>query len=258
MVKTKRDLTGEVFGRLKVLGQVEDFIEPNGTHNAQWLCECGCDQHTRLKVKGVSLTRKNRPTNSCGCISKEKTIDRNKSGHKTNKYNLDGEYGIGITFNTSAEFYFDLEDYDIIKDYCWYEYRYNNRTCSLRAYNKENGKYITMHDLFGCKNYDHKDRNPLNNRRCNLRPCTRKENARNGVMQKNNKSGFMGVGWNKTYNKWMAYIGCNGEQDFFGYFENKDDAVKARLKAELEYFGQEFAPQRHLFEQYGIETNSAS
>jgi hypothetical protein len=38
----------------------------------------------------------------------------------------------------------------------------------------------------------------------------------------------------------------------------KDDAVKARLKAELEYFGSEFAPQRHLFAQYGIETNNAS
>ena len=32
-----------------------------------------------------------------------------------------------------------------------------------------------------------------------------------------------------------------------------DDAIKARLNAEAKYFGK-FAPQRHLFEQYGINT----
>ena len=38
-----------------------------------------------------------------------------------NKYDLSGEYGIGWTHNTEHEFYFDLEDYDIIKYYCWYD-----------------------------------------------------------------------------------------------------------------------------------------
>ena len=259
MVQVREDMTGwnmwehgVVNSRLTVIKQVEDFIEPNGSHSAQWLCKCNCEEHTILKVKGSSLKRKDRPTLSCGCIGKEKTIERNISSHKVNKYNLNGEYGIGITFNTNKEFYFDLEDYDKIKNYCWYECRYNNRTCSLRAYNKEHGKYITMHDLLGCKNYDHKDRNPLNNRRNNLRPCSRSENARNGVLQKNNTSGFTGVGWNKANNKWTVYIGCDGKQDFLGYFNDKDDAIKARLCAELEYFGPKFAPQRHLFKQYGI------
>lgn len=36
-------------------------------------------------------------------------------------YDLTGEYGIGWTSNTNKEFYFDIEDYDKIKDYCWYE-----------------------------------------------------------------------------------------------------------------------------------------
>lgn len=35
-------------------------------------------------------------------------------------------------------------------------------------------------------------------------------------------------------------------------FVNKEDAIRARLRAERQYFG-EFAPQRHLFEEYGIE-----
>ena len=40
---------------------------------------------------------------------------------------------------------------------------------------------------------------------------------------------------------------------YLGSFSNKDDAIKARLNAEAKYFGK-FAPQRHLFEQYGINT----
>lgn len=33
--------------------------------------------------------------------------------------------------------------------------------------------------------------------------------------------------------------------------DDKIDAIKARLKAEIKYFG-EFAPQKHLYEQYRI------
>ena len=46
---------------------------------------------------------------------------------------------------------------------------------------------------------------------------------------------------------------ADGKEINLGYFDNIEDAVKARLEGELKYFGAEFAPQRHLFEQYGIE-----
>lgn len=35
--------------------------------------------------------------------------------------------------------------------------------------------------------------------------------------------------------------------------KNKEDAVRKRLQAELDYFGKELAPQRDLFEKYGIK-----
>ena len=62
----------------------------------------------------------------------------------------------------------------------------------------------------------------------------------------------MGVGWYKRYDKWRAYIKVD-KNITLGYFENKDDAIRTRLKAEQKYFG-EFAPQKHLYEQYGIQT----
>ena len=37
---------------------------------------------------------------------------------KENKYDLSGKYGIGYTYK-GDEFYFDLDDYTLIKEHCW-------------------------------------------------------------------------------------------------------------------------------------------
>ncbi len=37
-----------------------------------------------------------------------------------NRYDLNGEYGIGYTNVSDLPFYFDLEDFDKIKSYTWY------------------------------------------------------------------------------------------------------------------------------------------
>ena len=163
---------------------------------------------------------------------------------------MSGEYGIGLTSNTNEEFYFDLEDYDIIKDYCW-------AACEpvkgyIRIETSINNKGVNMAQLLtGQKDIDHIDRNPMNNRRLNLREATRSQQGMNRKKQSNNTSGFIGVYWDKRQNRWMSAIKIKGKQKHLGYFVNKNNAVIARLKAEKKYFG-EFAPQRHLFEQYGI------
>ena len=40
---------------------------------------------------------------------------------KYNKYDLLGNYGICYLADAELKVYFDLEDYDKIKDYCWYK-----------------------------------------------------------------------------------------------------------------------------------------
>lgn len=62
---TRYDLTGEVFGRLKVLGF--DHISNDGA--SYWLCECSCKNRTRLVVRGYNL--KVGKTLSCGCLRRE-------------------------------------------------------------------------------------------------------------------------------------------------------------------------------------------
>lgn len=71
----------------------------------------------------------------------------------------------------------------------------------------------------------------------------------------NNTSGFTGVSWDKKMSKWRSYIVINKQQIHLGLYINKEDAVIARLKAEAKYYG-EFAPQRHLFDEYGISINN--
>jgi hypothetical protein len=245
MVKVREDLTGRVFGRLTVLEQAEDYIDPKSNKPvARWLCECSCEEHKVLIVRGNALRTGH--TTSCGCYNKERSFEANK---KYNKYDLSGEYGIGWTTNTNREFYFDLEDYDKIKDYCWCEYLVQKRYSTLRT-NKD-GKYINMHQLLGFKNYDHIDRNELNNRKNNLRECTERQNHMNRSLNRNNTSGVSGVAWDKSNSCWRAQIGINKKYIKLGSFIEKRDAIICRLKAEVEYYG-EFAPQKHLFEEYGI------
>ena len=69
MVKVKEDLTGKKFGKLTVLHQIEDYIKPSGKKVAQWLCECDCQEHNKVIVRGIYL--KSGHTQSCGCLRVE-------------------------------------------------------------------------------------------------------------------------------------------------------------------------------------------
>lgn len=170
---------------------------------------------------------------------------------KSNIYDLSGEYGIGYCSNTGSQFYFDLEDYDKIKDYCWIEY-IRDGYHSLEAWNIGVGGNITMNWVITGKYHDHINRNPLDNRKSNLRPCNLYQNAMNSSIMSNNTSGITGVNWDKQAQKWVARIQYYGKRISLGHFDNKDDAIKARLKAEAKYF-KEFAPQKNLFDKYNIK-----
>ena len=246
------DLIGRTFGRLAVVDK-----GPNGKNNRdQWWCKCNCGNEELLLKRGNDL-RTGR-LKSCGCARKEKTIKRNKEGHKTNNYSevLSDEYGeyyIGITSNTGSEFYVDASDFDLIKDYCWYEIVDNKGYHFLATTFPDDNKTIKIQWVIGGKNIDHADRNALNNRRYNLREANSSQQNMNQKIQSNNTTGFIGVYFRKTHGDWQAGIGVNNKQVHLGYFNQKEDAIKARLRAELKYFGKDFSPQRHLFEEYGIE-----
>lgn len=79
---------------------------------------------------------------------------------------------------------------------------------------------------------DHINRNPLDNRRCNLRITDRTQNNFNSGVHVNNTSGHRGVSWNKRTKSWRAYIGGSKGRVELGRFKNIEDAIAARLAAE--------------------------
>ena len=237
-----KDLVGQTFGRLTVLQRAEDHIQPSGKHMTMWLCECGCEEHKQVVVRGGDLQSGN--TKSCGCLSQENRKTINK---KYNEYDLSGQFGVLWSTNTNEEIWFDLEDADKILQYGWCVGTNGYATACI------DGKMTRMHVFLGKRWHDHHNRNKLDNRKENLIPCTIQENNRNRSITKRNASGFIGVYWSKTNQRWQAQIKINQKMINLGGFIKKDDAVVARLEAEAKYF-QEFAPQRHLFEQYNIKT----
>ena len=236
--------------RLTVIERAENYIAPDGTKAVQWVVECSCCKNKRFIARGTDL--RNGKILSCGCVRLERLRNAFKFLKKTNIFIEHDAYYVGIAANTGAEFYFDKEDYDVVKEYYWYETICDEYHVIIANITGDSShQTIKLHQLLGFKNGDHIDRNPLNNRRNNLRQCTDAENKRNRSKSKNNTSGFIGVSFDKSKNKWVAYINMEQRQSKLGTFVNQNDAIIARLKAEKEYY-KEFAPQRHLFEQYGI------
>lgn len=148
---------------------------------------------------------------------------------KLNKYDLTHDYGIGYTSNGET-FYFDLEDYDLIKKYTWRlnEHGYAVSVCF--------GKTIRMHILImNPENgyvVDHINHNTSDNRKINLRVIRHYQNITYAKTYSNNTSGRKGVYYDKSRNKWMVLITYNKKTYHIGRFDNFDDAVKARENAE--------------------------
>ena len=228
------DITGQKFGHLTVRHRGE-----NDRHRkARWWCECDCGNPELILVIGSNLKKGN--TTSCGCIGREKLIRRNMSGKKYNTYDLTGEYGIGWTSNTNKEFYFDIDDYDKIKDYCWLEgaYGYIKTNMTLQDGSR---KYASLHQTIMNANgiiIDHKNGNKYDNRKSNLRLCTQGQNNMNRSIPDNHAIGVAGVYFRSDNNKYVASISKNKQRIHLGCFDNLEDAIRVRKKAEEEYFGE--------------------
>lgn len=227
------DLTGQKFGRLTVIKRVEDAITENGNKFTQWLCNCDCG-NDNIVVLGSALTRKNRPTLSCGCLQKDKV-----SGITPNNYEFSNDgYVIGYTYNTNKQFIFDADDYEKVSKYHWYE----ESNGYIRSSSKKKENRFHIHRLImglPCNmNIDHINHNTFDNRKSNLRIVTVSQNAMNHVLGAKNTSGTTGVVWVKSRSNWKAEIKINGESIYLGSFDKFDDAERVRKEAEEKYFGE--------------------
>lgn len=84
---------------------------------------------------------------------------------------------------------------------------------------------------------DHENGFTLDNRRFNLRKADAQQNGANRGINRNNRSGFKGVSWNKNAEKWSAHIKVLYRKKHLGYFTEKVDAAKAYDSAAQKAFG---------------------
>jgi hypothetical protein len=238
-----KNLLGLRFGKLVV---IERYGHTHSkTKRVAWRCKCDCGNETI--VAGYSLTSGN--TISCGCYLLEQ-IKKAKKRH--NRYIFKKDYAIGFDCNGKA-FSFDKCDFDKIKDYCW-RIGENNY---VKANHKNTIVYlhkllIPECEIINALFVDHIDKNPTNNRRDNLRYANNSQNMINGNIRINNKTGIIGVQKINNQEKWSAFVSINHKNTRLGTFDTSDEAIKTRLKSEKEFY-REFAPQKHLYEKYGIE-----
>jgi hypothetical protein len=88
---------------------------------------------------------------------------------------------------------------------------------------------------------DHINRVKDDNRINNLRAATTKQNLVNKGVRRDSVSGARGIRKNKSGKRWQAYIVIENKMINLGTYDEIEDAKRARMLAEVNYFG-EFSP----------------
>lgn len=115
---------------------------------------------------------------------------------------------------------FDDDDFDLVAKYSWW------LTPQGYACTKINKKTTSMHRLI--MNFpdtdciDHVNRNKLDNRKSNLKPCSDSENQRNRPTLKGKSSRFRGV--SARNGKWQVVIRVGGKLTWMGSFLTEEEA----------------------------------
>lgn len=119
----------------------------------------------------------------------------------------------------------DLEDLDKVRGHKIGRYGDYARI-SLNGDREFLHKYLVDYDMV-----DHINRDKLDNRKSNLRPTNKSNNAINV-----DRGMYTGV-WNVPSGRYQAVITVNYESIYLGTFDTREEALYQRYLAEIKYFG---------------------
>ena len=128
----------------------------------------------------------------------------------------------------------DCFDFEKVKKHSWCVSKTGYAVANVNGKTKKMHRFLIGETEFG-KVIDHINRNPLDNRRKNLRVCTYQENCRNCS---NTKGRALPLGISKTQNgkKYRVRIMVDRKEICLGRYEKLEDALLARYLGEQKYF----------------------
>lgn len=153
----------------------------------------------------------------------------------------------GYVVGTTAKgdrFIFDIEDFPIVARHTWSINEYGYMTA------KTGGKNVRLHRLIAKPRegfeVDHINRVKTDNRKCNLRECTRSQNNQNvgKPLIPNLSTRYKGVSKCK-HGKYRAMIGIDRKRVHIGYYDTPEEAARAYNEKAKELHG-EFAFQNAI------------
>ncbi len=132
----------------------------------------------------------------------------------------------------------DDEDYDWLTTWKWC----TSQGYAARSVASDHVDVIYMHRLLLAAPpkmvVDHINLDKLDNRRSNLRLCTRSQNCYNRPASKSSRSGVKGVFWDNEKGKWLSQICVSGKRIHIGRFNSMEEAARAYNDAARDVFGQ--------------------
>ena len=206
-------MIGKRFNALKV---VERTL--NGKHgHTYWICQCTCG--VRHIVRGNHL--RSGQVSACG---HRREADRTKPPPPRVRN------AVWIPLSKGQFALVDAHDAKRVASLKWRLHAdgYAVRQATINGRKTD----IFLHNFLRAPphgfQWDHKNRNRLDNRRANLRVATHHQNAQNGKW-KTGPSGFIGV--RRLHGRWQARLHLNGRLQVVGTFETREDAARARDRA---------------------------
>lgn len=205
-------LVGRRYGKLIVM----ELLPSNGSKHRRWLCQCDCGNTHEATTGNLNSGH----ATNCGC---ERSPDL--SGQKFGQITV-----IARSKNKRKRGDRMLVEWECRCDCGALVYRttdqltsQKNRMCADCSRNN------SAHQAFRAAGFEH-----------GTQICKISDMSPTAA----NTSGCRGVTWHKKQRKWVARLQFRGKIMNLGSFFNFEDAVKARQRAEEEYFGN-FLAQRN-------------